>query len=293
MQVELQNTTKKLCVIGDPVLHSKSPVIQNAMIGALGLDYIYLCQSVPRGEVGKWLSCAAYAGYAGFNATMPHKEELVPLMDELDPIARKCGAVNTVCIKNGKYYGYNTDGGGFLRALGDLGVDPRGKWILLLGAGGAAKAVAAALGEAGASVTIANRTASKAQELCKMDPAHLTPAGFGTEELCKLCKEADILVNCTSLGMEGTGRDFDDLSFVDALPDGAAVCDAIYFPAETALLRRARERGHPAMNGMGMLLHQAILALEHFTGEKLDVEKAKAAALAALEGRTGQEACAE
>ena len=116
MKVELKNTTRKLCVIGDPVLHSKSPVIQNAMIGALGLDYIYLCQSVPRGEVGKWLSCAAYAGYAGFNATMPHKEELVPLMDELDPIARKCGAVNTVCIKNGKYYGYNTDGGEIGRA---------------------------------------------------------------------------------------------------------------------------------------------------------------------------------
>ena len=282
MKVELKNTTKKLCVIGDPVLHSKSPVIQNAVIGALGLDYIYLCQPVPKGEAGRWLSCAAYAGYAGFNATMPHKEELVPLMDELDPIARKCGAVNTVCIKDGKYYGFNTDGGGFLRALGDLGVSAGGKRVVLLGAGGAAKAVCAALAGADAKVTVANRTASKAEELCKMAPSHLTPAGFGIEELCKLCKGADLLVNCTSLGMEGTGRDFADLAFVDALPRGAAVCDAIYAPAETALLRRAREKGHPAMNGMGMLLHQAILALEHFTGEKLDVERAKAAALTAL-----------
>lgn len=282
MKVELKNTTRKLCVIGDPVLHSKSPLIQNAIIRALGLDYIYLCQPVPKGEAGRWLSCAAYAGYAGFNATMPHKVELVPLMDEVDPIARKCGAVNTVCIKNGKYYGFNTDGGGFLRALGDIGISAEGKQVVLLGAGGAAKAVAAALSGVGARVTVANRTVSKAEELCQMDPARLTPAGFGIDELCKLVEGCDVLVNCTSLGMEGTGKDFADLSFVDVLPPGAAVCDAIYAPAETTLLRRARETGRLTMNGMGMLLHQAILALEHFTGEKLDVERAKAAALAAL-----------
>ena len=284
MKVELKNTTKKLCVIGDPVLHSKSPVLQNAMISALGLDYIYLCQPVPRGEAGRWLSCAAYAEYAGFNATMPHKEELVPLMDWLDPLAEKCGAVNTICIKEGKYYGYNTDGGGFLRALADLGVEARGKQVLLLGSGGAAKAVSAALAEAGARVTIANRTVQKAEELCGMAPEQLSAAGFEIETLCKLAKDSEILVNCTSLGMEGTGRDFADLSFVDALPPGAAVCDAIYAPEETALLYRARQRGLPVMNGMGMLLYQAILALERFTGETINVEQARAAALAALKG---------
>ena len=282
MNVHLTNTTKKLCVIGDPVLHSKSPMIQNAIINAFGLDYIYLCQPIPRGEAGRWLSCAAYAGYAGFNATMPHKEELVPLMDWLDPVAEKCGAVNTICIKNGKYYGYNTDGGGFLRALGDVGVSPAGKRVLLLGAGGAAKAVAAALSEAGAMVTVANRTVEKAAAICQMDPEHLTPAGFEIDTLCKLSENAHILINCTSLGMAGTESRFADLSFVDALSPTAVVCDAIYAPPETALLRRARETGRPAMNGMGMLLHQAILALEHFTGEPLDAEKAKAAALAAL-----------
>lgn len=282
MQVELKNTTKKLCVIGDPVLHSKSPLIQNAMISEFGLDYIYLCQPVPRGQAGAWLSAAAFAGYAGFNATMPHKEELVPLMDRLDPLAEKCGAVNTVCIKEGKYYGYNTDGPGFLRALADLGVEAAGKRVLLLGSGGAAKAVGLALAGAGARVTIANRTVSKAEAVCRLDPAHLTPAGFELDELCRRAAESDILVNCTSLGMAGTGADFEDLSFIDALPQGAAVCDAVYAPAETALLRRAREKGHPAMNGMGMLLHQAILALERFTDQTLDRERAKAAALAAL-----------
>ncbi|MEA4955009.1 MAG: shikimate dehydrogenase [Pseudoflavonifractor sp.] len=282
MRVEVKNTTRKLCVIGDPVLHSKSPVIQNAMIKALGLDYIYLCQPVPRGEAGRWLECAAFSGYAGFNATMPHKEELFPLMDEVDEAARRCGAVNTICLRNRKYYGYNTDGGGFLRALADLGVDPAGKRVILLGSGGAAKAVALALAGTGAKVTVCNRTVEKAEALCGADPSNLTPAGFDLATLCRVAGESDVLVNCTSLGMAGTGREFADLSFVDALPAGAAVCDVIYAPEETALLRRARERGHPAMNGMGMLLHQAILALEHFTGETLDVEAAKAAARRAL-----------
>lgn len=285
MKVELTNTAKKLCVIGDPIVHSKSPLIQNAMISALGLDYVYLCQKVPRGETERWLRCADFSGYAGFNATMPHKAALALLMDELDPLASACGAVNTVCIKDGKYYGYNTDGAGFLRALSDLGVDAAGKRALLLGAGGAAKAVAAALAGAGAHVTVANRTVEKAEGICEIDPARMVPAGLEKEELCRLAKESEILVNCTSLGMAGTGADFDDLSFVEALPEGAAVCDAIYAPAETSLLKKAREKGHPAMNGMGMLLHQAILALEYFTGESLDRSRARAAAEEALKGK--------
>ena len=110
MQVELKNTTKKLCVIGDPVLHSKSPLIQNTMIRALGLDYIYLCQPVKAGRAAAWLDAAREAGYAGFNATMPHKLDLAPRMDELDEDAALYQSVNTVCIRDGKLYGYNTDG---------------------------------------------------------------------------------------------------------------------------------------------------------------------------------------
>ena len=272
MKVELTNTTKKLCVIGDPVLHSKSPLIHNTMLSALGLDYVYLCQPVPRGSVEEWLRCARFAGYAGFNATMPHKEVLFPLMDETDEDARLYRAVNTVCIKDGRVYGYNTDGRGFLRALEDLDTTPEGKNVLLLGAGGAARAVALKLVQQGAkAVFVCNRTVEKAAALCAHDPqGRLAPAGFDSATLHRLAAWADLVVNCTSLGMEGTQGQFEDLSFLEALPDGVPVFDLIYAPAETELLRWARELGHPTANGLGMLLYQAVFALEHFTDTRID-----------------------
>ena len=155
MQADVNDGANFSGVIGEPVLHSKSPLIQNTMLAALGLDYVYLCQPVPRGRCREWLECAKFAGYAGFNATMPHKEELVELMDELDGDARLFGAVNTVCIRDGRAYGYNTDGAGFLRALNDEGIDPAGKRVLVLGAGGAAKAVCLKLAQAGAEGKLA------------------------------------------------------------------------------------------------------------------------------------------
>ena len=275
MKVEVDNTTKKLCVIGDPVEHSKSPLIQNTMIRELGLDYVYLCQPVPRGKCREWLDCAKFAGYAGFNATMPHKEELVPLMDELDADAALIGAVNTVCLRDGKACGYNTDGEGFLRSLADEGIDPAGKHVLVLGAGGAAKAVCLKLAQAGADVTVCNRTIDKAQAICAHDPAHLYPAGFDTATLYKEAQSCDLLVNCTSLGMAGTKGQFEDFAFLDGLKPGVPVVDLIYAPAETELLRQARQRGHKTVNGFGLLVNQAVLALEHFTGTEIDAARMK------------------
>ena len=275
MQVELKNTTRKLCVIGDPVGHSKSPLIQNTMLKALGLDYVYLCQPVPRGECRAWLECAKFAGYAGFNATMPHKEELIPLLDELDEDAALIGAVNTVCIRDGRTYGYNTDGAGFLRVLADEGVEPAGTAVTVLGAGGAAKAVCLKLARAGAQVTVCNRSREKAEALCAHDPEHLTAAGFTAEELSAAARGCRVLVNCTSLGMEGTDTQFEDFAFLNALPQSALVMDLIYAPARTELLRQAALRGHRTANGMGLLVHQAVLALEHFTDTKIDAEAMK------------------
>lgn len=263
---------KKLCVIGDPVLHSKSPLIQNTMIQALGLDYEYGCQPVRREELPAWLDRVRTEGWAGFNATMPHKEALVPYMDELDEDAKLYGAVNTVCNQNGKLYGFNTDGGGFARALAGAGLPIRGSKFTLLGAGGAAKAVALKLAQQGAAqVVICNRTAEKAAALAAHAPEVMRTTGFSGDELAAAASGCEVLINCTNLGMAGSPA-FESLDFLTALPAGASVCDLIYHPPETALLARAKELGHLVMNGLPLLIHQAILALEHFTGTEIDAQ---------------------
>ena len=273
----------RLQVIGDPVLHSKSPVLHGAMLSALGLDAAYDARVVRRGELPDYLRWARDHGVAGFNATMPHKEDLLPLLDGIDPAARLTGAVNTVCLREGAWVGFNTDGAGALSALGEvLGFDPAGSTVTLLGAGGAAKAVALALAEAGAErVRVCNRTLERAVELCARHP-RLTPAPFDPDTLERLCRGADLLVNCTSLGMEGCPRQFEGFSFLDALPPHGAVFDLIYHPAETELLAQARRRGLRAMNGLPMLVWQAVLALEHFLDRPLDRPAMAAAATAAL-----------
>lgn len=275
-----------LQVIGDPVLHSKSPTIHGAMLAELELDIPYTAKIVRRGELPDYLRWAQDNGVAGFNATMPHKEDLIPLLDEVDPEAGMVGAVNTVRIQNGKLYGYNTDGRGFVAALEhELHMDPAALTVTLLGAGGAAKAVACALARAGAErVFVCNRTRSRVEALCRLDPlGRLVPAGFDRETLSRLAEQSSLLVNCTNLGMVGCPDGFEDLSFLDALRPGAAVYDLIYHPAETALLQAARRRGLNAENGLSMLVWQAVLALEHFLDRPLDRPRMARAAAKALQ----------
>ena len=259
-----------LQVIGDPVLHSKSPLIHTAMLSHLGLDIPYTPQVVKKGELGAYLDWAKAHGVTGFNATMPHKEDLVPLMDELGEDAARCGAVNTVCIRDGRLIGHNTDGDGCLAALEGAGLWPASRAVLL-GAGGAAKAVALRLARAGAEkIWVCNRTLEKAQALCAHDPQGvLTPAGLDGATLKELCRKAQLVVNCTNLGMEGCPHQFEDLSFLEALPQGAGVFDLIYHPAETLLLSQAKALGLKTCNGLPMLVYQAIFALEHFLGRSL------------------------
>lgn len=273
MRVELTNTARKLCIIGDPVIHSKSPLLQNAMCQALGLDYVYLCQPVKPEGLDAFLTAARTLGYAGFNATMPFKELLIPRLDELDPLAEKLGAVNTICIKDGKLYGYNTDCPGFVAALRGRGFDPRGKRILLLGAGGAAKAVAVGLADAGAArVTVANRTEEKARAVAGLIPCQGAVCGWDLPALTAEAAQCGLLVNATSLGMAGQGE-FENLDFLSALPENALVSDLIYHPAQTQLLRQAEALGHKTMNGLPLLMHQAILALEKFADTAVPPER--------------------
>ena len=273
-----------LQIIGDPVLHSKSPVIQGAMLAALGLNLEYTPHVVRRGELPQYLAWARERGVTGFNATMPHKEDLIPLLDEADPAAKTVGAVNTVCLRAGKWVGFNTDGAGAVAALEGAGLDPAGLTITLLGAGGAAKAVALALSAAGAGrVFVCNRTLSRAQALCAQDPlGRLSPAAFDVDTLTALAEASQLLVNCTNLGMAGCDHQFEDFSFLEALPRDAAVFDAIYHPAETELLARAKGRRLKTLNGLSMLVNQAVLALEAFLDRPLDRPAMAAAATAAL-----------
>lgn len=275
----------KLQIIGDPVLHSKSPVIQGAMLRALGLDVPYTPHVVRRGELPQYLAWARENGVAGFNATMPHKEDVLPLLDEIHPAAAAVGSVNTVCLRRGRWVGFSTDGTGALAALRDgLGFDPAGACVTLLGAGGAAKAAALALADAGAArVFVCNRTLDRARQLCALAPSgRLVPAGLEGGTLARCAAQSSLLVNCTSLGMEGCPGQFEAFDFLDKLPHGAAVFDLIYHPAQTQLLAQAQRRGLPAMNGLPMLVWQAVLALEHFLGRPLDRKAMAAAATAAL-----------
>lgn len=275
---------RKLCVIGDPIEHSKSPVIQNAMIKAAGLDYVYDARRVAGQDTGRWLEQAGQEGYVGFNATMPHKEHLVTLVDELSADAALFRSVNTVCLKNGRMYGYNTDGDGFLRALREADMDPGGRTVLVLGAGGAANAVVSKLVEAGADkVAVANRTVERAQALCARIGGPLSPCDFSRETLHRSASQSTLVVNCTSLGMTGTAGQFEDLSFLEELKADAGVFDLIYSPARTELLNAADTLGHRVSNGLGMLVWQGVFALEHFAHTKLDGPAMAAAARQALE----------
>jgi len=275
---------RKLCVIGDPIGHSLSPVIQNTMIQAAGLDCVYDARRVAGEDTACWLKQAVAEGYVGFNATMPHKENLVALADELSEDAALFRSVNTVCLKDGRVYGHNTDGAGFIRALREADMDPGGKTVLVLGAGGAAKAVVSKLSQSGAStVLVANRTPERARALCGHSDADLVPCDFSRETLCRCAGQSQLVVNCTSLGMAGTTGQFEDLSFLEELKPGAGVFDLIYNPAQTPLLAKAQGLGHKTANGLGMLVWQAIFALEHFTETKLDGPVMAAAARQALE----------
>ena len=280
---------KTLAVIGDPIEHSLSPLIQQAMLDELGLNCTYGRILVPAGTVRSWLPGTPDMNLAGFNATMPHKTDLVPLMDTLSDDARMYRAVNTVVIRNGRFHGHNTDGAGFLRSLLDEGIRPEGRRIAVYGAGGAARSVVLKLAAEGAErITVCCRTPAKAEALARAsDRVHVI--ALDGNRLEHTLAEADLFINCTPLGMQGVSSQFADFAFLDALPAGTPVCDLIYRPLKTRLLEEAEKRGHHTLNGLGMLIHQAILALEQFADLPLDASLMKAVVEKKLLPVLGQE----
>jgi shikimate dehydrogenase len=265
MKIGLHNNFKKLGVVGDPIFHSLSPLIHGVLLS--GSPYIYLPYQIPAGRFGEFLRAAELLGFTGFNVTMPHKEAAYYLMDEVSPEARKSKSVNTVKLQNGKRLGFSTDGEGFLISLKEID-EPAGKNILILGSGGAARAVINALSNE--NVTVLNRTP-------KTGCAKLT-----AQNLKEYFSRCDIMINCTPLGMRGM-ENFSDFGFLDSSPK--TVCDLIYNPLQTDLLKEAKLRGHKTLGGLNMLIYQAILASEIFTETKIDKSSAKQRITEVLEKR--------
>lgn len=258
----------KLGVIGDPIGHTLSPAIQGAIAEKLGLPCSYEAFHVPLENLPAFVE-KARRELAGFNITIPHKKNILPYLAGLDPYAESCGAVNTVKIEQGELYGYNTDGDGLRAAMAVHGVHMEGSKILLLGAGGAALSICRKALDVGAEkVTVLCRTPAKAAAFAgeRVEIGELSPFLMG-----KCAEAADIIINATPLGMEGIDSDFTDFSFLDETR--AAVCDIVYKPAETALLKESRRRGLTAMNGLGMLIYQAVYAFAIFSGAAFDFDE--------------------
>jgi len=275
----------KICgIIGDPIEHSMSPVMHNAAFQALGLDYVYLPFHVRREELPGAIAGIRALNVVGLNVTIPHKEAVILLLDKLEPLAEKMGAVNTIVNEGGLLTGHNTDAPGFLQALRSKGIDPEGKSILILGAGGASKGISFILAEAGASLVILNRTVTRAEELASQIAQyyHRRPEALtlSEENLARGLDGADILVNTTSVGM---------VPYVNQTPMPAnllnpnlVVCDIVYNPLETRLLKEAKAAGARTIDGLNMLVWQGALAFEKWTGQKAPFEIMKQAAVKAL-----------
>ncbi len=260
-------------VIGWPVAHSRSPRLHNHWLQRYGIDGAYVPLPVPPGRLAEALAGLRAAGLRGANVTLPHKEDACALCDVLDPSAARAGAVNTLAFGPDGVRGSNTDGFGFLANLRAHGVDPRGP-ALVLGAGGSARAIAAALLDAGCPVGIANRARPRAEAL-----AHALPGLRVLDWDAREAALADhaLLVNATPLGMAGHAPLPLDLS--RALP-GLAVADIVYAPPCTALLQAAAARGLRTVGGLGMLAHQARAGFAAWFGTDPEVDAETLALLA-------------
>ncbi len=253
--------------------------MHNAAFRALGLDWVYLAFDVRPGEVDDALAGMRALGIDGFSVTIPHKEAVAAAVEVRSPLVEALGAVNTVVRDAaGRLRGENTDGPGFLRALkDDEGFDPAGRRCLVIGAGGAARAVVRTLADAGAAeVVVTGRTPARVEAVAAV------AGGCGRIGVTADAGEADLVVNATPLGMVGDGTAGQLPLDPSDLGPGQLVVDLVYMPAITPLVEAARAQGAMAVNGIGMLVHQAALAFRMWTGQEAPVAVMSAAALAAL-----------
>ena len=276
--MNISSSTKLCALIGNPVAHSLSPILQNSAFNHLNLDYVYVAFRINKDQLKNTMEAIRLMDIHGLNVTMPHKETVVKYLDE---IKGNLGTVNTVLNINGNLIGYSTDGEGALKALRYNNIDPRDKKILILGAGGASRAVVHNLINYSGEIVILNRTVNRARKLAleiyesaKIMPKvrHLSELNLKTE-----INEADILINATSIGMHPN----DETSPIKKkyLNSDIVVFDLVYSPIETKLLKDAKSLGAVTVDGLSMLVHQGAASFEIWTGKKAPIEIMMKAAL--------------
>lgn len=260
-------------VIGCPVGHSMSPAIHNHAFRSLNIEAFYHAFHVEKGELENAIIGIKALGIKGCNVTIPHKEAVIPLLDEIESTAKAIGAVNTVVNENGKLIGYNTDGKGFISSLKPyLTASLEESRILMIGAGGAARAIYFSLAAEGArEIDLCNRTVSKAERLIEECPAQTRSRALSLQAAEKELNNYDIIVQTTSIGMHPHVEE-KPLN-LENIKSSAIVTDIIYNPIKTAFLKEAEEKGCTILDGTGMFVHQAALAFEHWTGHFPDVSE--------------------
>jgi len=275
--MEISGRTRVCGIIGDPVEHSLSPAMHNAAFQELHLDFVYVAFRVRKDELREAILGAKSLDIKGLNVTMPHKNAVMKYLDEIDPTARSIGAVNTILNDEGRLRGYDTDGIGALKALKENGISLDGKKLLLLGAGGAGKAIAFHAAQEVEELKILNRTAQKAKDLAEVLRKNFGKKIGGNSLSAKTIKkeleDADIVVNATSVGMYPT----DDQSLIDPswLRPNLCVMDIVYNPIETKLAKDARFVGAKVVSGVEMLVHQGAASFEIWTNRPAPIKVMK------------------
>ncbi|MDY7989163.1 shikimate dehydrogenase [Paenibacillus polymyxa] len=273
-----------LGVLGDPIKHSKSPLMHKIALQVAGIEGDFVPLHVKPDQLEDAMKGIRALHFRGVNVTIPHKVEVMKYLDEIDEGARLIGAVNTIVNDNGRLKGYNTDGIGYVRSLKEeTSVELKGARIAVLGAGGAARGVIhALLEEQPESVIILNRTRDKAEQLALEWTTEAIPVrGYSNEDAKSVLATVNVLINTTSVGMSPLA---DELPLEPSLiPEGIIVSDLIYNPLETRLLQESREqRGCTVHGGLGMFVYQGAVAFEYFTGVVPAVEQMRAAVLSSL-----------
>ncbi|MCL2288791.1 MAG: shikimate dehydrogenase [Candidatus Bathyarchaeota archaeon] len=273
--------TRVCAVIGDPIEHSLSPIIQNAAFNALNINCVYTAFKVKSSDVANVLAGIRVLGFLGLNVTMPHKETVIAHVDWIDETVKCLNSINTIHHKDGKLLGYSTDGIGALRALRENGADPHGKRVLILGAGSTARAIAYALIQETDELVVLNRTVTEAEKLSealkrKYDKK-VSAGSLSSEVIKEKIRDSNILLNTTSVGMSPNINQ--SLVSSNDLKSDLAVMDIVYNPRETQLAKDAKAVGAKVVSGVEMLIYQGAAAFEIWTGQQAPVQVMRRAVL--------------